>query len=43
MKRKKINKPLSLLIVFLIYALAFMVAFWGVLELKIPSPLWQMA
>jgi len=43
MKRKKINKPLSLLIVVLIYALAFMVAFWGVLELKIPSPLWQMA
>ncbi len=43
MKRKKINKPLSLLIVALIYVLAFMVAFWGVLELKIPSPLWQMA
>ncbi len=43
MKRKKINKPLSLLIVALVYALAFMVAFWGVLELKIPSPLWQMA
>ncbi len=43
MKRKKINKPVSLLIVVLIYALAFMVAFWGVMELKIPSPLWQMA
>lgn len=42
MEWKKINKPLSLLIVVLIYALAFMVAFWGVLELRIPSPLWQM-
>ena len=43
MKRKKINKPVSLFIVVLVYALAFMVGFWGVLELKIPSPLWQMA
>ncbi len=43
MKRKKINKPVSLLVVALIYALAFMAAFWSVLELKIPSPLWQMA
>ena len=43
MKRKEINKPVSLLIVVLIYALAFMVAFWGVIELRIPSPLWQMA
>ncbi len=43
MKLKKINKPLSLLLAALIYALAFMVSFWSVLELKIPSPLWQMA
>ena len=43
MKRRKLNKPLSLFVVLLIYALAFMVGFWSVLELKIPSPLWQMA
>ncbi len=43
MKRRKLNKPLSLIVVLLIYALAFMVGFWSVLELKIPSPLWQMA
>jgi steroid 5-alpha reductase family enzyme len=43
MKRKKPNKPVSLLMVFLIYALAYMVAFWSVMELKIPSSLWQAA
>ncbi len=43
MKRRKLNKPLSLFMVLLIYALAFMVSFWAVIELKIPSPLWQMA
>ncbi len=43
MKRRKLNKPLSLFVVLLIYALAFMIGFWSVLELKIPSPLWQMA
>jgi steroid 5-alpha reductase family enzyme len=42
MKRKKLNKPLSLFVLLLIYALAFMVGFWSVLELKITSPLWQM-
>ncbi len=29
--------------VLLIYALAYMVSFWAVMELKIPSPLWQAA
>ena len=43
MKRKNPNKPLSLFIILLIYALAFMIAFWSVLEMKIPSPLMQMA
>jgi len=43
MKRRKLNKPLSLFVILLIYALAFMIGFWSVLELKIPSPLWQMA
>lgn len=43
MKLRKTNKPLSLLLLVLIYALAFMVSFRSVLELKISSPLWQMA
>ncbi len=43
MKRKKPGKTVSLLMVLLIYILAFLVGFWGVMELKIPSPLWQMA
>ncbi len=43
MKRRKLNKPLSLFMVLLIYALAYMVSFWAVMELKIPSPLWQAA
>ncbi len=43
MKRRKLNKPMSLFMVLVIYALAFMLAFWSVMEMKIPSPLWQMA